>query len=98
MAKANYEALKLVDHLGTHSAADLLDRMGLLLSHIADTITDEGDRAVLNSTNDADRIRSLAEEWRQHRYRMNNEPTVARLNDRYLYRMNPDGSVVKLPD
>ncbi|CAB4146656.1 hypothetical protein UFOVP1157_44 [uncultured Caudovirales phage] len=73
MAVANYEAIKLVDHLGSHVAADLLDRMGLLISHIADTITDEGDRTVLNSTNDADRIKALAEEWRHHRYALHDE-------------------------
>lgn len=65
---ANSEAVKLMYHIGTDRAADLLDRMGLLLSHVADTITDEGDRVVLNSTNDADRIRRIAEEWRHHRY------------------------------
>lgn len=69
------EGIKLAEHLGPDKTADLLDRMGLLLSHIADTITDEGDRAVLNSTNDADRIRSMAEEWRHHRYELpDNEP------------------------
>lgn len=73
MAVADYEAIKLVDHLGSHGAADLLDRMGLLISHIADTIADEGDRVVLNSTNDADRIRAIAEEWRHYRYAMNDE-------------------------
>lgn len=67
------EGVRLVDHLGVCKAADLLDRMGLLLSHIADTIADEGDRAVLSSTNDADRIRSIAEEWRHHRYAMNDD-------------------------
>lgn len=66
------EGVRLVAHLGPDNTADMLDRMGLLLSHIADTITDEGDRAVLNSTNDADRVRALAEEWRHHRYEMNN--------------------------
>ena len=73
MAVVSYEAIKLVDYLGTHAAADLLDRMGLLLSHIADTMADEGDRVALNSTNDADRVSALAEEWRHHRYAMNDE-------------------------
>lgn len=67
------EGVKLADHLGPDKTADLLDRMGLLLSHIADTIADEGDRAVLNSTNDADRIREIAEEWRHHRYALHED-------------------------
>jgi len=67
------EALKLVEHLGVDDAAALLDRMGLLLSHIADTITDDGDRAYLNSTNDMDRIKTLAEEWRHHRYAIHDD-------------------------
>lgn len=60
--------VQLVPHLGPDRTADLLDRMGLLLVHIAETIAVEGDRAVLNSTNDADRIRALAEEWLKHCY------------------------------
>lgn len=70
MAKANKEAIALMYSIGLDRTADMLDRMGLLLSHIADTIIDEGDRAVLNSTNDADRIRALAEEWRHCRYKL----------------------------
>jgi hypothetical protein len=66
----NREALALMKHIGPDATAEMLDRMGLLLSHIADTISDEGDRAVLNSTNDVDRIRTLAEEWRHRRYEL----------------------------
>ena len=72
---ADREAVRLMYHIGLDKTADMLDRMGLLLSHIADTIADEGDRAVLNSTNDADRIRALAEEWRHRRYELNDENT-----------------------
>jgi len=42
--------------------------MGLLLSAVSDDLEDEGDRVYLGSTNHADRIRAMAEEWRGHRY------------------------------
>jgi hypothetical protein len=78
----NREAHALMSHIGPDATAEMLDRMGLLLSHIADTITDEGDRAVLNSTNDADRIRALAEEWRHRRYEMHDSADVHGYVDR----------------
>lgn len=71
--EADREATRLMYHIGLDRTADLLDRMGLLLSHIADTFVDEGDRVFLNSTNDADRIREIAEEWRDHRYGMHDD-------------------------
>lgn len=61
-------ALALLDHLGPDAAAELIDRMGLLLSAVADELEDEGDRVYLGSTNHADRIREMAERWRGHRY------------------------------
>ena len=72
---ASYEAMQLHDAMGSHAAADLIDRMGLLLSHIADTIRDDGDLVALNSTNDADRIRAIAEEWRHLRYKLHDAET-----------------------
>ena len=42
---------------------ELLERFGGLITRVADALEDEGDRVYLGSTNDADDLRELRDEW-----------------------------------
>jgi hypothetical protein len=62
------EAARVLKELGSERAADLIERMGTILSVVSDNLEDEGDRIYFGSTNQAEMIRDLAQEWRDIRY------------------------------
>lgn len=46
----------------------LMDRMGSALLRASDGIENMGDHAVIGSTNDADDLKQVAQEWFEFRY------------------------------
>lgn len=65
---AGQETIRLIKNLGDQKVAEMLEKAYSLISELVDTISDEGDHCVLNSTNDLDALRDLRDEWFQLRY------------------------------
>ena len=62
------ETLRIIEELGQERTAALIERMAGLIMRVSDGVRDEGDRAYLRSTNDAEELKALTQEWFEMRY------------------------------